>query len=330
MYKKDFESLLNSPKFPNYFLVFGSDEYQIDEYSSEILELYGKDEALQFYYDEYDFEVVKAAFLEPNLFSSKSVLHIKRDTKIAKKELETFVEACKKNSECKFLFEFYESDMKNALEATKVFGSNFVRFFTPNNPNEAISLLIKKAAKLNIDITTPALYQIYSIYNENLYLSANELNKLVTLDKKIDEQTISELVFGLSPVSFEEIFNKLIDLKDFKDDFFLCFDSANFSEMAFLNSIYSSLFRLFKIHSHIKSSGTFDIKSAIGYTPPPNVAKALQNGALKLSLNAFKELFLLLNSIEFDLKTDSNLEKKYFLLASLIKFQEIIYLNRKN
>lgn len=330
MYKKDFENLLNSPKFPNYFLVFGNDEYQIDEYSSEILELYGKDEALRFYYDEYNFEAAKTVLLEPNLFSLNSVLHIKRDNKIPKKELEILVEACKKNSECKFLFEFYEGDMKIALETTKIFGSNFVRFFAPSNPNEAISLLVKKAAKLNIDITISALYQIYSIHNENLYLSANELNKLATLDKKIDEQIVGELVFGLSPVSFEEIFNKLIDLKDFKDDFFLCFDSANFSEMAFLNSIYSSLFRLFKIHSHIKSSGTFDIKSAIGYAPPPNVAKALQNGALKLSLNAFKELFLLLNSIEFELKIDSSIEKKYFLLASLIKFQEIIYSNRKN
>lgn len=330
MYKKEFEALLNSSKFPNYFLVFGSDDYQIDEYSAEILELYGKDESTQIYYDEYDFSVAKSVLLEPNLFSSNSVLHIKRDSKIPKKELEVLVNACKKNNDCKFLFEFYEGDMKIALESTKVFGQNFVRFFAPSNPNEAVSLLAKKAQKLHLDITTSALYQIYSIHNENLYLSATELNKLSNLGKKIDEQMVKDLVFGLSPVSFDEIFNKLIELKDFKDDFFLCFESANFNEISFLNSIYLSLFRLFKIHSYVKSNGTFDIKAAIGYAPPPNIAKFLQTQALKLSLNTFKELFMFLNGVEFELKTDSNLEKKYFLLSSLIKFQEIIYINSKN
>lgn len=330
MYKKDFEILLNSPKFPNYFLVFGSDDYQIDEYSGEILDLYGRDESTSFYYDEYDFNVAKSVVLEPNLFSSNLVLHIKRDSKIPKKELEVLVNACKKNSDCKFLFEFYESDMKIAFEATKIFGANFVRFFAPNNPNEAISLLIKRAKKLNLDITNQALYQIYNMHNENLYLSATELNKLASLNKKIDEVAVRELVFGLSPVSFEEIFNKLINLKDFKEDFFLCFESSNFNEMAFLNSIYSSIFRLFKIHSYVKSNGTFDIKAAIGYLPPLNIAKDLQTQALKLNLNTFKELFIFLNNVEFELKTNLNLEKKYFLLSSLIKFQDIIYANRKN
>lgn len=331
MYRKELENLLQSPKFPNYFMLFGSEEFQIEEYGKEILKIYKPDanaEICTLYFDEYDFELAKSALCEQSLFSQNQILHIKTDKKIPKKELEIFINTCKKNENSHFLYEFYESDMKVATEPSKMFESNFVRFFAPSSPNEAVLLLAKKASNLGLDITNSALYQIYSIHNENLYLSASELEKLAMLNKKIDENIVKELVFSLTNISFDEFFAKLISQKDINEIFFDYFDDTN-SQIAFINQLYTALFRLFKLHCFVKIHGHFDIKAAIGYQPPANIAKILQNQALSMDLQTYKALFVHINEVEFELKSNPKLDITHFLLYSLLKFQKIIANNRK-
>lgn len=330
MYRKELENLLQSPKFPNFFMLFGADEFQIEEYAKEILKIYKQDDEIySLYFDEYDFDLAKSALLEQSLFSKSSILHIKTDKKIPKSELEILISACKKNENSKFLYEFYESDMKVANEPSKMFESNFARFFAPSSPNEAVLLLSKKASNLKLEITNQALYLIYSIHNENLYLSASELEKLATLGQKIDENIVKELVFSLTSISFDEFFSKLISLKNINEIFFDYFDDSN-NEMAFINQLYTALFRLFKLHCFVKINGRFDIKAAIGYLPPANIAKTLQNQSLSIDLQTYKALFIHINKTEFELKYSANLDKTHFLLSSLLKFQKIIANYRKH
>ena len=182
---------------------------------------------------------------------------------------------------------------------------------------------------MNLNITKNALFELYRIHNENLYLAASELNKLASLNELINENIVRSLVFSLSSVSFDDFFDKFIALKDIRADFFSCADDGNFNEILFINSLYRAFFRLFKLHAGIKITGKFDIKETLGYTPPPNVANELKRQCLAVNLKAYKEIFTALNLAEFELKTNSALDKKTFMLSCVLGLQNLIGKNSK-
>lgn len=327
MYRRELENLLISPNFPNTFLLFGADDYQIELFSKEILAKFTHLNRLSLYYDEYDFSAARSHLCEPSLFGDEPLLHVKSDKKIPSKELKILIDACKNRGA--FIYELYESDAKTLFDTQKAFGMNFVRFFKPSSPDEAVNLLQRQANKMSLNITKNALYELYRIHNENLYLAASELNKLLSLDTAINENIVRSLVFSLSTVSFDEIFDKFINLKDIRQDFFSCVEDGGFNEILFINSFYRAIFRLFKLHSSIKISGKFDIKETLGYTPPPNIANELKKQCLSINLTAYTELFVSLNLIEFEIKTNAKLDKTHFLLSSLISMQNLIHKNSK-
>ncbi len=326
MYRKELENILANGNVRNYFLLFGADEYQIELYGKEILNLYCASDAnvLSVYFDEYDFARTKAHISEPSLFGGKNVLHIKSDKRIPGKELKELVAACQKDANNCFLFEFYEADMKLALEAQKIFEPNFARFFKPSSPDEAVMLLSRQAGKIALNITKNALYELYFIHNENLYLAASELNKLASLDIHIEQDDVRRLVFGLGAVNFDDFFNKFISLKDIRGDFFAYEQDPSFNEILLLNSLYKAFFRLFKLHLYIKINGKFDIKDAIGYAPPPNIANMLKTQSLSLNLKAYRQIFTALNLAELELKTNPKIDKNSFILATILNLQNLI------
>ena len=328
MYKNELERLLQTPNFPNNFLLYGADEYQIELFAKEILARFENFDILSLYYDEYDFNLSKTHLCEPSLFGEQPLLHIKSDKKIPAKELKFLIEGCKNGGV--FIFEFYEADAKIAFDTQKAFGANFVRFFKPSSPEEAILLLSRQAAKMGLVITKNALFELYRIHNENLYLAASELNKLANLNRPINEQIVKNLVFSLTNIGFDDFFDKLIFLKDIRSDFFSYIDDGNFNEILFINAFYRAFYRLFKLHTFIKMTGKFDIKETLGYTPPPNVANELKKQCLAINLRTYKEIFMALNLIEFELKTSIKLDKKIFLLSCLLNLQSIISKNSKH
>ena len=327
MYRKELEAALNAAKFPNHFLLYGADEYQIELFAKEILAKFKDFEILSFYYDEYDFDAARAHLCEPSLFGGSPLLHVKSDKKIPAKELKILIEGCKNGGA--FVFELFESDAKAVFDTQKAFEVNFARFFKPGSPEEAVNLLGRQAAKMSLNITRNALFELYRIHNENLYLAASELNKLASLNEPINENIVRSLVFSLSSVSFDDFFDKFIALKDIRADFFSCADDGNFNEILFINSLYRAFFRLFKLHAGIKITGKFDIKETLGYTPPPNVANELKRQCLTVNLKAYKEIFTALNLAEFELKTNSALDKKTFLLSCVLGLQNLIGKNSK-
>ena len=193
MYRKELEAALNSAKFPNYFLLYGADEYQIELFAKEIFAKFKDFEILSLYYDEYDFEAARTHLCEPSLFGGSPLLHVKSDKKIPAKELKTLIEGCKNGGA--FVFELFEPDAKAVFDTQKAFGVNFARFFKPGSPEEAVNLLGRQAAKMSLNITKNALFELYRIHNENLYLAASELNKLASLNEPINENIVRSLVF---------------------------------------------------------------------------------------------------------------------------------------
>ncbi|MSN96724.1 hypothetical protein F1B92_06040 [Campylobacter sp. FMV-PI01] len=329
MYKKDLDALISANKLPNFMLIRSNDEFLNEIYASEILEIWSagelsKDEIYKIYYDEYDFENIKG-YLEPSLFSSKNIVHLKTDKLVKTKELKEIISILLKNSDNFFLYELFEGrDFKISNDFIKVFDGNFVRLFKPANPNEAIQILNKKALNLGLKINQNAIFEIYKIHNENLSLSSCELEKFASLNLELNLENVKENVFGLSEISFEEIFNKIINLKDFRNEFFIYIQSGSYNENELLGYLYASFFRIFQIHSYIKINGKLDIKEILGYIPPPQIQANLKNDALKFNTIKFREIFIFLNELDYDLKTKKDLNKTYFMLSALIKLQKLL------
>ena len=329
MYRNDFENkILKANIAPNYFMFYGAEIYQVESYTKEYLARFDG-EKFELSFDEYNFELAKKHLEQNSLFGNINILHIKTDKKIPQKELKALISLCQNNEQNIFAYELHEGDQKVAGENAKAFDENFVRFFETNK-GEAFNLLKARALKLNLKITEHALFKILQIHNDNLYLSAAELNKIATLYENADEILIDNLVSNLSGISYEAFFNKLITNANIKNDFFNIVNEGSFNEIMFISMLYSSFLRLFKINSFSKLNGRFDIKEAIGYAPPQAIANTLKTQALSFNDEIFLAIFRHINESEEELKkAGNNGDKELFLLHSLLKLQEIIAKYRK-
>lgn len=327
MYKSHFEAMLRDGKLPNFMLFFGSDEYQNEFFTKEFISKFDTENLLSLYFEEYDFARAFSHLSQNSLFGGLNFLHIKTDKKIPTKDLKTLVEICKNSSNAVFAYELHDGDMKSVGETSKIFGTNFVRFFPPNRQNEALLLMQNHANKLGVRASNTALYQIYSIHNENLILSISEINKLSQISQEINENLVKNQVFSLSGVSFDTFFNTLLSHKEIKSLLSSLLSDSNFNEISLINSLYSSFFRLFKINAYVKTTGNSEIKSILGYEPPKDVANLLWNQAKSINQDKFLEIFTHLNLLEFEIKNQKDLDKESFLISQILKLQRIINRN---
>lgn len=325
MYRRELEGLLASGKIPDYFMLYGADEYQIEIFGREILEIYTANEPnlLSLYFDEYDFSRAYSHLIESSLFGGVNVLYIKSDKKIPSKDMKQLLKVCETNNG-RLLYEFYEADSKAVMDIQKIFGLNFARFFKPQSPDEAVSLLAKASGKIGLNITKGALYALYAIHNENLYLAASELNKLAAQGVHVDEDMVRSLVYGLSEISFDDFFNKLMSSRSISKELYETMQGASFNEMAFINALYRAFYRLFKLHAYIKSTGKFDLKAALGYAPPQNIANLLKTQSMGLTLLKYQNIFISLNKAEFKLKSTSFIDKNSLIVSLVLHIQSII------
>ena len=320
MYRKDLARLLSGKYFPNFFALYGGESFQCELYANAIKARFGADEVLCLYFEEYDYARAVDYLGSSSLFASKKLLELKCAKKPAKKDLETLIRLCKKDENNFFLFELYDESAKQA-DLEKVFENNFARFFAPSNAREGVELLGLRARELKINATQNALHALYANFDENLYLAAAELNKFAGLN--IDEDTIEKYSFSLSVVGFDAFFDKLLRGQSVQDDLEKILD--NFNEIALLNSLNSSFYRLFKIALYAKNYGSkVDLKDILGYAPPPQVAQKLLSNAYALKIEQYHSIFRLLLESEFELKTNSKLVKKEFLIASLLALSGIL------
>jgi len=319
MYRKELQALLNSNNFPNFFLLYGNDNFQTELYANFIKKKYVTSELMKLYFEEYNFSLANDYLASSSLFSTQKFLELKFAKKANVKEIKNLITLCKKNADNFLLLELYDESSKQS-ELEKVFENNFARFFKVNTPNEGVELLMMRAKELDISITQNALFSLFMGFDENLYLAASELNKFQGL--KVDEKIIEQYCYSLNTGSFESFFEKLLKKTDLKSELEKILE--NFNEMAFINFLSSSFLRLFKITLYAKIYGKVDFKDLLGFTPPSAVAKNLSSWAFSLRIEQYKEIFRLLLKVEYELKTQSKTSKKEFLIANLLKLERIL------
>ena len=323
MYKREFDSLIASKKAPNFFLIRGNDEFLNAFCAKQLLNLWNSENVLEQYFEEYNFNEAMS-FLEPSLFSDKNIIYIKNDKTTSTKEIKEIIEKCKKDENNYVLYEIYECGNRLNNDFLKAFGTNFLRVFKPNSQNEALQILTQISQILKLFPNSLALLEIYKIHNENLSLCVAELKKFKSLNLELNLENVKENVSGLSEVSFEDLFEKIIRLKDFRDDFFTYTQSGSYNESELIGYFYSSIFRIFSIHTFIKINGKIDFRQVLGYLPPIQIQNNLKTLALQFSTEKFKEMFISLNKTEYNLKTKTNINKTYLLLSGLLEFQRIL------
>ncbi|HDZ5002147.1 TPA: DNA polymerase III subunit delta [Campylobacter jejuni] len=319
MYRKDLQTLLYKGSMPNFFFLYGADNFQNELYAEFIKEKYKPDETLKLFFEEYNFARASDFLSGGSLFSEKKLLEIKTSKKIPTKDLKILVDLCKNNADNFFLLELYDENSKQS-DIERIFSPHFVRFFKVNGVREGVELLSIKAKQLGVEITQNALFTLFTSFDENLYLAASELNKFSGL--RIDEKTIEQYCYSLNTGSFESFFEKILKKQDFKSELEKILDS--FNEIALINSLYNSFYRLFKITLYAKVNGKIDFKELLGYTPPPQVGQNLSTQAFSLKIEQYKEIFTLLLKSEYELKTNSKLVKKEFLISNLLKLARIL------
>ncbi|EAW7388802.1 TPA: DNA polymerase III subunit delta [Campylobacter jejuni] len=319
MYRKEFQTLLSKDSIPNFFFLYGADNFQSELYAEFIKEKYKPDETLKLFFEEYNFTRASDFLSTGSLFSEKKLLEIKTSKKIPTKDLKILVDLCKNNTDNFFLLELYDESSKQS-DIEKIFSPHFVRFFKANGAKEGVELLSIKAKQLRVEITQNALFTLFTSFDENLYLAASELNKFSGL--RVDEKTIEQYCYSLNTGSFESFFEKILKKQDFKSELEKILD--NFNEIALINSLYNSFYRLFKIALYVKVNGKIDFKELLGYTPPPQVGQNLSSQAFSLKIEQYKEIFTLLLKSEYELKINSKLVKKEFLISNLLKLARIL------
>ncbi|EAK1869969.1 hypothetical protein BFU09_00480 [Campylobacter coli] len=319
MYRKELQNLLSKNQIDNFFFLYGADNFQSELYADFIKEKYQADEILKLFFEEYSFTRASDFLSGGSLFSEKKLLEIKTSKKIPTKELKVLVELCKNNKDNFLLLELYDESSKQS-DIEKIFSPHFVRFFKANGAKEGVELLSIKAKQLGVEITQNALFTLFTSFDENLYLAASELNKFSGL--RVDEKTIEQYCYSLNTGSFESFFEKILKKQDFKSELEKILD--NFNEIALTNSLYNSFYRLFKIALYAKVNGKIDFKDLLGYTPPPQVGQNLSSQAFSLKIEQYKEIFTLLLKSEYELKTNSKLVKKEFLISNLLKLARIL------
>lgn len=323
MYKREFDSLIASKKAPNFFLIRGNDEFLNAFCAKQLLNLWNSENVLEQYFEEYNFNEAMS-FLEPSLFGDKNIIYIKNDKTTSTKEIKEIIEKCKKDENNYVLYEIYECGNRLNNDFLKAFGTNFLRVFKPNSQNEALQILTQISQILKLFPNSLALLEIYKIHNENLSLCVAELKKFKSLNLELNLENVKENVSGLSEVSFEDLFEKIINLKDFRDNFFTYTQSGSYNESELIGYFYSSIFRIFSIHTFIKINGKIDFRQVLGYLPPIQIQNNLKTLALQFSTEKFKEMFISLNKTEYSLKTKTNINKTYLLLSGLLEFQRIL------
>ena len=320
MYRKEFDQIIKSKNIPKNIALYGVCEYQLKIYEEIILNFWGKDGVLKFYFDEYDYKSAKSHLNQASLFGDKNILIIKTDKALKKKEIDEFVELCEKSDINYFLY-IYFGDDKKIKALTTAFGKNFVRFFKPNH-SEAISFLQDEARKISLHINNYALGHLYQLHNEDLSLSMNELEKLSLLNKEISVVDIDNLVHGMGEVVIEEFIAKLLEKQNIITLYKSFIENGNIDAIGFINALENYLYMLFSFHSYIKLYGNYDATKILGYPLPPQLAKKRADQSIKIKISTYHKLFEILINAEYELKKNSHIEKEAFIISTIIKLQK--------
>jgi len=325
MYQREFENLLRSTP-PRAILFYGENSYLISSYIQHYINITNaSDSLLTLYFDEYSFERARAYLSQSSLFGGINLLIIKRDKKIPKKELELLITLVAKSPDNFLLFEYKgkASDAKSLQSSFSVKkGANWLRLFEPNI-RESISILQKKAQNIGLDIDYYALQHLMLLLNNNLTLSANELNKLAILDGKVNAKDIDRLVYSTAPLAIEQLLIDLFEKKPIIETISQLLDLGE-DEFSILRSTQFFVNQIFLFHAYMKLHGTIDSKAILGYKLPKQIENQKGTLALKIKSPILLKIFEHLLKVELEIKESSSANRELLLYGAFIKIQSLL------
>ncbi len=324
MYQKDFEQILQK-RLPKALLAYGENQYAIEEYISKyITELDAKEDLLKLYFDEYNFEQAKTYLSQNSLFGGTNLLIIKHDKAIPKKELETLLELIKKNSDNYLLYSFsgVQKDIKSNTALFRSDDAIEVRLFE-SSVRESITILQKKANKLQIQIDSYALEHLIMVLNNNLMLCINELEKLSILNKPITTKDIDDLVYSDAPLGVEKLLIDLCNKKPISNTITTLLELGE-DAAYLLRSTQMFMNQILLFQAYIKINGNVNSAEILGYKLPKQIEEQKAALASRIKSSSLLKILEHLLRSELEIKSAPAPQKETLLYGMFIKLQSYL------
>lgn len=325
MYKRELDQRLQQG-LPKALLLYGENSYLIDyyiDYYTHTLQV--EEERLSLYFDEWDFKAAKTCLSQNSLFGGANLLVIKHDKKIPKKELDTLVALCRKNSDNYFLFAF-SGEVRSAKEMQRSFtekqGGAWVRFFEPNL-REGVEILREKARRIHLDIDHYALQHLMLLLNNNLALCSNELDKLAILGTKVSSKDIDRLVYSTAPLAIEQFLTTLFEKKPVTEMIGTLLELGE-DETLILRETQKFVTMLFLFNAYIKLHGAPDSAAILGYKLPRQIEEKKAQLAIRVKPAALLNICEHLLESELEMKRPHGVNKETLLYGMFIKMQRYL------
>lgn len=320
MYKAEFDKHIQNKSVSNAFVFFGESVFLIDMYTKMMSNVEDAN-IVTYYYDEYDFNSAKAHLSQASLFGDRSILVVKSEKKVNKKDLDILIELCEKNEDNIFIYAYYGSDHKTYTKAFAKTKAMSVRFFNPKN-HEAQGILLHLAAQKKVDIDNYTANHLLNVHNGDISLAANELEKLSVYDRPITSKDIDALVYGLGEIDLDEFIQKLLQKRDITEDLHNILEHGE-DEIRILTSITAYITQLYMFNIYIRVNGAPNALEILGYPAPKFVVDAKANQAIKIKPNIYYKLHELLLESELKMKS-SHIDKGAILRSTLIRVQKTL------
>ncbi len=322
MKRQDLDKALQQGSLPNAVMLFGESHFLIDRYIKQIADIPDAN-LLSFYHDEYNFDSAKTHLSQGSLFGDRNVLIIKNEKKVPKKDLDILLELCKKNPDNLFVYGYYGTDYKTSQKAfDKKSGGVAVRLFNPFF-GEAKNILMQEAASLGLQLDQNAAFHLLDTQNSDLALACNELEKLRVLDRPIGVKEVDDLVFGLAEVKVDQLINKLLQKKDFRQDLQQLIESGE-DEIRILTALSGFITQLYLFYVYIKIHGAANSAEILGYRLPGYIEKERTQLCIRFKQPAYTAMLNLLLDTELKMKSSGNVDKHGLLLSALMRMQTML------
>lgn len=318
MYKQELDKHIQNKTLSNCVILFGESHFLIDYYT-RTLSFIEDANTLSFYFDEYDFNSAKAHLSQASLFGDKSVLIIKSEKKVPKKELDVLFALCAKNPENLFLYAYYGSD--NTIYSKPKAPVMSVRFFHPNL-REAQMLVLEVAKAQNVLLDNYGATHLLNIHNQDVALACNEIEKFQVYDRQITTKDIDSLVYGLGEVNLDEFIKKLLNKKVFLEDLASILERGE-DEIRVLTAITSYITQLAMFNFYIRVNGAPNAIEILGYRAPNHIVEQKASQSIKIKPDIYYKLHELLLESELKLKS-SHIDKNAILISTLIRMQQLL------
>ena len=324
MYRQEFEKLLQS-SLPKVVLLYGDNPFFLDYYSNYYkTKLNAKEELLEHFFDEYNYEQAKAYLSQGSLFGGTNLYILRTNKRVNKKELEELIESCNKNPDNYFLY-LYEGSASDAKTLVSLFskknGAIAVRFFEANM-KDAIEFANIKAKELNLNITPYALNYLVNTLNLNLALITKELEKLAILDTTIEVAHIDSLVYSTAPLGVEKMIISLFKKEDITTTLNRLLELGE-DVFSILRSIERFVQQLFLFHAYIKLNGKPDSKEILGYQLPRFIEEERASLAIRIKPAKLLKIYQELLELEVEIKQSSG-NKEALFFGALAKIRTIL------